>query len=118
MTSRSTIDVGVQTETRETNISYEGSSDFGLQGSVYRWTYQKGGLNLWNHAINKQFQEAVTSGHVTQLRQLKKDLESMLTTGKNLLGMMDGRGLSGFSKGIQPRDVINCIRCRRKVGLI
>jgi hypothetical protein len=114
--SRGTNDVGVQTdkplfEMGETNI-YEGLTGLGLHGRVFRWTYQNGGLNLWNDAINKQFQEAVTSGRVIQLRQLKEDLESTLTTGKKLLEMMNSKDLCEFSKGIQPgqaRDFGNCI---------
>jgi hypothetical protein len=109
--SKVTKDVGVQTE--------KGSSSLGLGGRVFRWTYLDGGLNLWNRAIDKRFQQAETSRCVIQLRQLREDLKSRLSDGKDILEMLN-LNLSGSFNGIHPgqvaREVGSCIEMMSDVS--
>ena len=116
-----TKDVGVQTDNPE-----EGStSGLGLGGRVFRWTYLDGGLNLWNRVINKRFQQAETSQCVIQLRQLREDLKSRLTKGKDILEMLN-LNLGGSFNRIHPgqgvREVGSCIEMMsdvsRGIGLL
>jgi len=112
-----TKDVGVQTD--------KASSGFGLGGRVFRWTYMDGGLNLWNRAINKRFQQAETSRCVIQLTQLREDLKSRLTNGKEILENLN-LNLSGSFNGIHPgqaaREIESCIKMiqdvSRETGLL